>query len=162
MAYFFNSDLSSRDYKIHPRIKKPIPPSPSLTLPLLLTKLPPVPCSMILRFPAFIPRSGSSYPFVFADPRDVDTRVYHTRAYTHRHMRIHVRGAIRLARGKFPAILRLSTAGIIHRVPWNFYDFHERRATSPTKIWRHERSDENKKTWGSTIFRKVTLTCIYA
>lgn len=100
--YFFNYISARETIKFTHCIKKHAPPRLSLTLPTFLTKLPPA-CSMILRFPAFIPRSGPSYPSV---SRDIDTRVHTMRlAYTHIHT--HIQRAIRLARGKFPAILRL-------------------------------------------------------
>lgn len=103
-AYFFNYISARETIKFTHCIKKHAPLASSLTLPTFLTKLPPA-CSMILRFPAFIPRSGPSSP---SDSCYIDTRVHHTpRVYTHTHIHTHIQGAIRLARGKFPAILRL-------------------------------------------------------
>lgn len=98
---------------------------------------------MILRFPAFIPRSGPSYPFVFADlPRRRHTGTPRAScAHTH----THIHGAIRLAGGKFPAILRL----------------HGRNNSScPVKLLRFPRatcdeSDQNLRT--RTVYLSMKL-----
>lgn len=108
---------------------------------------------MILCFPAFIPRSGPSYPFAFNEPVDSPAHAHtvHTRAHVRTHSRsaetrVHARkrahrepGSPRRSQESFPQFC-VSSTGIIHRVPWNFYDFHERRATSPIEIWRYRRS----------------------
>lgn len=124
--YFSSNRISAREretIKFTLRIKKPTPLSCTLTLPTLLTKLPPA-CSMILPtfsrihsaiwpFLPLRPRLSSYPPTLPSPPSHPPRRRRHTTS-TRRTPRVcarntRTRRAIRRAapQGKFPAILRL-------------------------------------------------------
>lgn len=132
------------------------PPS-SLTLLLLLANFhPPLPP---LDDPVLSRIHSATWPFV--PLHDTSTRVH---THTHFHLdetrvawNTHTQGdRFTSSQESFPQFC-VSSTGIIHRVPWNFYDFHERRARRVQsksggiddrpirdRLWRDEEGGEDE------------------